>query len=119
AILDPLDRTTGIDREQRHDDLFGIQAELVAEAATDSFRANPDEAFGHAKRGRQLTARQVRRLSRRNDIQRPRAAVVAGHHAACLDRQAENPAELKAIALDYGGASDHAVRIELVHLVVG
>ncbi len=86
-VLDPLHRPLQQDRGQDGADIAGIDRHLVAEAAADVRRDDPDHVLGQLGDQRDRGADDVRRLRRHVHRELGRGPVVVRDRAAALDRR--------------------------------
>ena len=86
-VLDPLHRLADQDRGQDRGDVAGVDRHLVAEAAADVRRHDPDHVLGQLRHERHGRPDDVRRLRGHVDGELAGARVVVGDRAAALDRR--------------------------------
>ena len=86
-VLDPLDRPLQQDRGQDRADVPGVDRHLVAEAAADVRRDDPDHVLGQFGDHRDRRPDDVRRLRGHVDGELRRGPVEVGDRPAALDRR--------------------------------
>ena len=87
-VLDVLDRSSELDRGERHQDLVGGEHhDLLAEAAAHVGRHDPDVVLVEIEDRRQPPAHRERRLGGVPDHQLPRDAIPPGGHRLALQRR--------------------------------
>ena len=104
---------------QHSQHVFGIKAELHAEAAADIGGDDPNAALVERQALRQLLADQVRRLGGGVDLQRARAGTPMGDDAAPLHRQRAHPVHMEAPFNDDRGCGHAALRLARAVHVAG
>ena len=87
AVLDPLDRHAGHDRARDGADVAGIDGHLVAEAAADIARLDPDHVLGQPGHLRVHGPVGVWRLVAVVDVELAGRGVEVGDHSARLERR--------------------------------
>ena len=91
AVLHPLHRLPGDDRGDHRADVAGVDADLVAEAAPDVRRDDPDLVLGQARDERVERAVGVRGLRRGPEGELPGDRVHVGDGTAGLQRRRMDP----------------------------
>ena len=86
-VLDPLHRAPDQQRRGRRDHVARVDRHLVAEAAADVRRDDPDVLLGEPRDEREQRAMRVRRLRRHVDRRLARRRVHVGDTAAALERR--------------------------------
>jgi hypothetical protein len=111
AVLDPLHRPSGLDREPRDQHLLPVDAALDAESAPDVGGNHPETVLRPGKLRGRVAAHHVGQLRRRIEGQLAAGGVKEGEAAAVLHRHAR-------VAVGPEPAADDQVRVVLGGLQV-
>ena len=113
-VLDPLHRALKQDRGQDRADVSGVDGHLVAEAAADVGRDDPDHVLGEFGHHRDRGADDVRRLGGHVDGELRGRPVEVRDGAAALDRRRVAPRVVQLQLGDHVGLLEGAVGARLV-----
>ena len=117
--LDPLHRRVEAHREQREQDLLGVDLLLHAEAAAHVGRDHADPVLAEPERLAKRVAQGVRPLGGRPHGEATRPEVVVGEHAARFQRHPGVAMDVVAPACHHFGAAERSIGVAGSHGEVG